>query len=233
LTTIAAIPFAIDAGGKTMSGQLGVCPDSTCDSDVHVDGISAAESVQDMLDRWREGDEAAATDIYHRYEQRLLHLAEDRIGPRWRSRIDPDDIMLSVLDTVLRRVANGQYCVDPSGSIWNLLQVIANNKIRKQAEFHSAGKRDVAAEAGIGVDRLPPEAVPHEPTPEEAAVLADELDKIRRNLKPSDFEIFELQLQGYSHPEIARKLGCARQTVRYKAKRIERLLRQWAEDTSG
>lgn len=42
-------------------------------------------------------------------------------------------------------------------------------------------------------------------------------------LKPAEFEILQLQLEGLSNPEIAERLGCARQTVRYKAKRIEGL----------
>jgi RNA polymerase sigma factor (sigma-70 family) len=187
------------------------------------------ESLHDLLDRWRAGDQAAAADLYRRYAPRLRSLARQQIGPRLRPRLDPDDVMLSVLDTVLRRIARGEYAVDHSGTLWNLLEAIAKNKIRKQAEFHGAGKRDVGREVHLSPDDVPADALGREPAPEEAAVLADELEKIRQRLSPGDFEIFQLQFAGHTWPEIADRLHCARQTVRYKAQRIERLLRQWAE----
>jgi len=38
--------------------------------------------------------------------------------------------------------------------------------------------------------------------------------------------VLELRLQGYSNPEIAEQLGCARQTVRLKVQRIQEVLEQ-------
>lgn len=186
------------------------------------------ESLQEMLQRWRSGDQAAATNIYRRYEQRLLRLAERKIGPRLRSRVEPDDIMLSVLDTVLKRIAKGQYSVDPSGSVWSLLRTITDNKIRKHAEYHGAGKRDIGAEVDVQPDELLSEAVSREPTPDEAALLADELEKIHASLKPSDFQVFELDFQGYSASEIAAKVDCSRWTVRRTLDRIGHRLRRQA-----
>ena len=186
-------------------------------------------SLSEKLERWRAGDQAAATEIYTLYEQRVRRLAERKLGPRLQSRIDPDDVMLSVLNTVLKRIRHGQYSVDPSGSLWNLLRVVTHNKIRKQAEFHGAGKRDVGVEVDFDADGLLPDIAPRGPTPEEAAILADELENIRKLLKPEDFEIFELQFQGYSHVQIAQRLGCARQTVRYKTNRLEQRLRSRAD----
>ena len=194
--------------------------------------MSGYRSLQEMLDGWRAGHQSAATEIYQHYAERLLRLAEKKIGPRLGVRVGPDDIMLSVLDSVLSGIAKGKYAVDSAGTMWNLVARIAQTKILKQVEYHTAGKRDFHDETGAGAERLPPEALPPAPTPEETAVLADELQKIRSRLKPADFEVFQLMFQGYTHPEIAQKLGCARQTVRYKAQRIEALLRQWAKDDS-
>ncbi len=77
--------------------------------------MAADDSLENLLERWRSGDQSAATAICARYEQRLLHLAGKRMGPRLRARIDPEDVMLSVMNTVLKRLAQGQYAVDPSG----------------------------------------------------------------------------------------------------------------------
>jgi len=137
---------------------------------------------------------------------------------------------------VLRRIAQGGYAVDPGQSLWHLLRVMARNKIRKFAEHHGAAKRDVAKEVRPGgvedsdTAIWPAQDVSRPPSPAEATVLADELQRIRSRLRPDDFEIFRLQFEGFSNPEIAEKLGCARQTVRYKARRIEQLIRHWAEE---
>jgi RNA polymerase sigma factor (sigma-70 family) len=195
--------------------------------------MPAHDSLADLLQRWRSGDQSAAAAIYARYEQRLLNLASRRISPRLRARIDPEDIMLSVMNTVLRRLGQGQYSVDPSGTLWNLVQAIAENKIRKQAEHHGAGMRNVGAEAvGDGeVGSL--EASPNGMSPEEAAILADELEDIRKRLKPANFEVFELMLEGYSLSDIGRRLGRARQTVRYRAERVKELLDERAREDRG
>lgn len=193
-------------------------------------------SLYELLNRWRQGDQAAATAIYHRYERRLIDFADRNINKKLQQRVGPESIALTVLESVLKRLATGEYSVDPNKSLWNLLQVIANNKIRRYAEYHHAGRRDVDKDihinqtedsAGGGFSAV---IIPHEPTPEETAILADELEKIRSRLKSADFEIFQLTFQGYSYSEIAKQLGCARQTVRYKVKRIEEIIRKFTDD---
>ena len=193
--------------------------------------MSDRKSLQALLDCHREGDETAARKIYQLYEERLVRLADRRIGRRLRPHVQPESIMLLVLESALGGIAKGKYNVDLSGSLWNLLEKITDNKIRKKWTHFTAKKRDIRREVRPEDDdeKGVPEPAPCDPSPEEAVILADQLEKIRSRLKPSDFEILELQLQGYSHPQIAKQLGCARQTVRYKAKRIEQLLRNWAD----
>ncbi len=193
--------------------------------------MSDRESLQDMLDCHREGDETAAWKIYQLYEERLVRLADRRIGRRLRPHVQPESIMLLVLESALGGIAKGRYNVDVSGSLWNLLEKITDNKIRKKWTYFTAKKRDIRKEIRPDDDeeKDPLEVVPCEPPPDEAVILADQLEKIRSRLNAADFQILELQLQGYSHPQIAKQLDCARQTVRYKAKRIEQLLRNWAD----
>ena len=168
--------------------------------------MSSNGSLNDLLDRWRAGDQTAAADIYKRYERRLLRLVDHKLGQHLQGRVDPEDVMLSVLDTVLVRIAKGQYSVNPAGTLWNLLQFVAQNMIRKQAEFHGAGKRAVQREVDGDIDGLRQSLSSAGPGPEDAALLADELTRIRERLSLGDFRIFELRLQGYTNPEIARQL---------------------------
>jgi hypothetical protein len=153
--------------------------------------MESGASLCDLLERWRSGDQAAAAAIYARYEQRLVRLAERKIGPHLQVAVSPDDIALSVLDSVLGRIARGCCSVDPSGSIWHYVAKIARSKISKRAEHYTAAKRDARKTVDTDVADISSVPSSRTPTPEEAAVLADELEKIRSRLKPADFEIFQ------------------------------------------
>ncbi len=192
--------------------------------------MSSGESVKTTLNRCKSGDESAAEAMYRRYARRIWALAESQIGDRLRRRVEADDIVQSVFRTFFRRTAAGEFSVDHSGALWHLLVRITLNKVRRQGEFHNAMLRSVKAE--VDGDKLVPAAVSHEPTPLEAASLADELQVISAKLGPKDLEIFQLRLQGYSSSDIAARLHCSRQTVWRKLDRIDYWLRKRLEESS-
>jgi len=181
-------------------------------------------SLGDVLRRWQSGDEAAAAELYAMYHQRLVELAQRRIGPRLRRHVQAESIMLSVLESALAGLAEEKLVRNESGSLWNLLEKMTENKIRKRWEYFTAGKRDVRREqhaAGDGTDAEASEQ--DDPPPEELAALADQLQRLRERLKPEDLEVFELLITGYTYAEIARHLGCSRHQVRYRAKRVQQV----------
>jgi RNA polymerase sigma-70 factor (ECF subfamily) len=189
--------------------------------------MADSESVTDLLCRWRRGDETAADELHRRYAQRLCKLAEARIGARLGRRVDPEDIVQSAFRTFFRRTARGEYRLDHSGSLWHLLVKITLRKLLKSAEHHGAGMRDVAREVCSDEDdSLHPEVVAHDPTPTEAATLADELETALRGLKPHEVDMVQLSLQGYSTPEIATKVGRSRWTVRLLLNHVGHRLRK-------
>ena len=188
--------------------------------------MSDGESAEELLRRWRSGDQGAADELYRRYAQRLCLLAEAQIDRRFARRFSPEDVVQSVFRTFFRRGAKGEFSVDHSGALWNLLVVIALNKMRKLAERHGAGKRDVDAEVSADGAKPRPEAVAHEPTPEEAAALADELELVLSSLALGEGDMVRLCLAGYSTTEIAKRLGCSRWTVRRVLDRAGCLLRK-------
>ena len=56
-----------------------------------------------------------------------------------------------------------------------------------------------------------------EPTPEEAAILSEEVQQLMRGCKSAlQRDVLTLRLQGYTASEISRKLGCSERTV-YRA----------------
>jgi RNA polymerase sigma-70 factor, ECF subfamily len=189
------------------------------------------ESAEGLIGRWQSGDALAAEELHRRYAQRLCTLAESQIGQRLQRRVDADDIVQSVFRTFFRRAADGQFLIDHSCSLWNLLVRITINKIRLRAQYHHAGKRDLGVEVYADNEQLTPEAIAREPGPEEAVILTDEIETLLRGLDPAEIEVFQLTLQGYSTPEISERQGRSRWTIRRTLDRIgHQLQKQWEGD---
>ena len=104
-------------------------------------------SDRELLQRFQNGEQLAATALYLRYAPRLLALAESAplagTGPSpgfRRHRAIGFPPLLSA-----RR--KGGYDVPAGAELWSLLLVIALNKIRTAEAYHRAGKRDVGSTA--------------------------------------------------------------------------------------
>jgi RNA polymerase sigma-70 factor (ECF subfamily) len=193
--------------------------------------MCTGDSIEALLQRWSAGDHQAAEKIYEQYAGRLLALAKDRLSVRLRRRVGEDDIVQSVFRTFFRRVQNGEYLVDHSGTLWQLLVSITLNKLRQKAKFHRAQKRDVGAEVYRDADQLASGL----PTarPDEAAIelLMSELDTLFHPLDGRDRQIAQLCLEGYATSEIGQRLRCSRWTIRRVLDRIgARLSRQLDQD---
>jgi len=182
--------------------------------------MSASEPAKDLLQRWRSGDQSAAEALYLRYAERLWTLAEREIGERLRRRVGADDILQSVFGTFFRRTAEGQFSIQESGSLWRLLAQITLNKVRRQAEFHGAGRRDMRAEVHIDGGQVSPELFARTPTRDDIGVVLSELEALITELDPSETEIVRLTAEGYSVAEIGSKAGCSRWTVRRVLNRV-------------
>lgn len=181
------------------------------------------ESLGEVLRRWQSGDSTAAAELYAMYQQRLVQLAQRRIGPRLRRHVQAESIMLSVLESALAGLAQEKLVRRGSGSLWNLLEKMTENKIRKRWEYFTAGRRDVRRELHPAGDDPVADLQRDAPSPEELAALADQLQRLRARLKPEDLEVFELLLTGNTYAEIARRLGCSRHQVRYRALRVQQV----------
>ena len=96
-----------------------------------------------LLRRFREGEQDAATQLFLRYAQRLQSLAASQTSSALATRFDPEDVVQSVFRTFFRRASTGLYDVPEGDELWQLLLVLALNKIRSLGTFHRAQKRDV------------------------------------------------------------------------------------------
>jgi RNA polymerase sigma-70 factor (ECF subfamily) len=172
--------------------------------------MNAVSPIPELVERLRVGDPRAAEELFACYAQRLTCLAEQQLSRKLAARLDGADVVQSVFRTFFRRSAAGEFRIDSSGELWRLLVQITVQKARAKSRYHTAGPRDVAAEAPAG---LLPEAVAHEPGPAEAAALVDQIEALLRGLPALYCELLQLRLEGYSVSDTALRLGVSRRTV--------------------
>lgn len=176
------------------------------------------ETSVDLLKRWKDGDEAAAAELFDRYVNQLCGLARNRLSERMKRRVEPEDIVNSAYRSFFRKAGDDQYTLSKSGDLWKLLAAITINKLRGQVEFHTAQKRGVYAEESLATTRstmgIGPQAIASEPTPEDAAAVVEELETVMADLTPIQRTVLELALQNKDEAEIAEAIQRSGRTVR-------------------
>ena len=175
--------------------------------------MDALNPLAELTGRLRGGDPQAAEEIFARYAERLTSLAGQQLSRKLAARLDGADVVQSVFRTFFRRCAAGEFCIDSSAELWRLLVQITLQKARAYGRQHTAGVRDVAAEAPGGGAEFLVQAVAHDPGPEEATVLVDLIEELLRGLPPLYRDLLQLRLAGHSVSDTATRLGVSRRTV--------------------
>jgi RNA polymerase sigma-70 factor (ECF subfamily) len=189
----------------------------------------------DFLERLRGGDDAAAAEVFHRFTDRLLVLARAQIESWLLPKVDPEDVVQSVYRSFFARCREGEFDLDNWGALWGLLTIITVRKCVNRVEYFRAERRDAGREVslaggGSGSAVRVRDLLDREPTPSEAAVLAETVERLLRGFEEQERQIVELSLQGYTVREISEQLGRAERTVRRVRQFVrERLQRLQAE----
>lgn len=184
-------------------------------------------SFEDLLARWRKGDETAATAIFQRYVSDLVALASRRLTGIIRQKVDPEDLVQSAFKSFFVRDAIQPFAVDSWDNLWALLATMTLRKCGRQVRHFMAEKRDVGRENRNGGSDSSAnwEVVAREPTPAEAAALTDAvavfLDGLDERVRP----VAELALQGLSVSEISAQIDLTERTVYRQLERVKSRLR--------
>lgn len=177
------------------------------------------------MDQVQSGSEDAAEVLYERYAGRLFGLARGQMSGTVRSLSDPEDIVQSAFRSLFRGVSEGTFQAPEGRSIWNLLAVIAVNKVRRR----SSRNRSVQAMTSVssGDETSGPIDAQAGPSPEQMdTALRESLE----HLESSDQAIAMLRLQGYQVDEIAEQLG---RSVRTIERALQRIREQLSDRISG
>jgi DNA-directed RNA polymerase specialized sigma24 family protein len=170
--------------------------------------------------------DSAAQKLWERYFERLVHLARDRLRAGPRGPADAEDAALSAFDSFCRGAAAGRFPrLDDRDDLWALLVTLtvrkASAQVRRERRLKRGGGRvrteqglgGAAPDAGGGLDEI----VGREPTPELAAMMAEEYLHLLGGLGDETLRrIAAWKLEGYSNGEIAARLGRGLRTVERK-----------------
>jgi RNA polymerase sigma-70 factor (ECF subfamily) len=183
-------------------------------------------SFEQVMARLRDGDPAAAAEVFNRFAHRLLALARVRLDGRMRQKMDPEDVLQSVFRSFFSRQAGGQFDLANWESLWGMLTAITLRKCGRRIDYFRAARRNVQREiapAGNG-SFSGWDALAGEPTPSEAAMLTETLEQLMRQLDEQQRSILSLSLQGCSSRQISEQAGCTERTVRRVLERIRKQL---------
>jgi RNA polymerase sigma factor (sigma-70 family) len=189
--------------------------------------MSQVQSFADFLRRIRRGDEQAAIELVGRYEP--LIRREVRLGisdSRLNRAFDSIDVCQSVLASFFMRVAAGQYELDSSEQLVQLLLTMARNKLASLARREHRLKRDARR-----VTATQPEVleglVENEDSPSQIVLKRELVDRMRAALSDDERQIADLRGDGLAWEEVAQRLGGNAQARRVQLTRgIERAARE-------
>ncbi len=187
------------------------------------------DSFHQVMARLQAGDQDAASRVFHQFAQRLLALAQMRLQGRLRQKIDPEDVLQSVYKSFFVRHEQGQWQLESWDGLWAILMVITLRKCGRWAELFQTERRDVSREMSAGgMDTGPLSAgvLSREPTPPEAAMLTEMVERMLSGLEGRERDMVTLALQGHNVEEISNQVGRTRRTVQRVLKRVRDELNQ-------
>ncbi len=202
------------------------------------EGGSVTRRIGDL----KAGDGRAAAVLWERYFDRLVRLARKLLGGRAGGVEDEEDAAASAFESFCAGLARGRFTkLGDRDDLWKLLVVITARKAAAQMDRGGALKRGGgwnrlnrahpdSGSGSAGDLGLLAELVAHEPTPDFAAMVAEETRILLGRLEDSQLRQIALdRMEGYTNEEIAERLGCARRTV---ARRLDLIRQIWSEGTA-
>lgn len=182
----------------------------------------------DPVSDGKAATQVAARAVFERFTRRLIGLARHHLDVRLQHKIDPEDVVQSAYKSFFLRYGEGALAAEGWEGLWGLLTIITVRKCADRVRYHKAERRDISREASApaGSENAEPwrDAIGREPTPEQAAALAETVEHLLSGLNGDERAVVELSLQGYSTEEISKQLGRASRSVRRLRERVRRQL---------
>jgi RNA polymerase sigma factor (sigma-70 family) len=195
--------------------------------------MAPSDAITPWLSLLRDGHPEAAQRIWDRYFRRLVSLARKKLRGRRLAVADEEDVAISALDSFCRNAREGRFPqLADSDGLWRLLVVITARKairlVRDQGRQKRSGGRGALTGPLDSEGNQPAveELIGNEPTPEFAAQVAEEYERLLALLDDDQRAIAIAKLEGLTNEQIAERLNRALRTVERRLKLIRKI---WTE----
>ena len=183
-------------------------------------------SVTRWISLLKDGDRAAASPLWEKYFRRLVALSRERLRGTPRRAADEEDVALAAFDSFYRRAERGKFPrLQDRDDLWRLLFVLTVRKAIDLArrEARRPGRAALGPALWEQAERNVELLLSKEPTPEFAALVADECRHLLDRLGDELRAIAVWKMEGETNAEIAARLKVVASTVERKLKRIRDL----------
>ncbi len=194
--------------------------------------MSEVAEFEVLMQRVRQGDADAASELVSRYERELQIMARVRLtDPALRREFDSIDVCQSILANFFIRAASGQFQLDTPDQLIKLLATMIRNKVTDIARRSRRDRRDVRRLSPTRADDLPlAQAIE---TPSQHVANAELLRLARHHLSESELDIVNRRRAGSDWQDIARAMDSTPEAVRKRFSRsMDRVMHKLGLDAS-
>lgn len=199
--------------------------------------MTPAGSITRWIGYVRDGDPAAAQNLWEKYYPGMVELARRRLRNVPRRAADEEDVALSAFNSFCLGARNGRFSrLTDRNSLWSLLVAITAHKAVDLIRMNNRQKRGGLGQAGVEQDQPDRsqracivesdlgQLLSRTPTPEFALQIAEELERLLDHLdRTGDADLRSIavwKMDGEANAAIAARLGCVRRTVERKLQLI-------------
>lgn len=164
----------------------------------------------ELIQRWRDGNESAGTELYGRFFNRLLPLVEHNLSAKLGARLDAEDVLQSFMRSFFR--SQPRYTFEDDCQVWKFVITLCLNKVRKKLRHHLAIRRSVNNQVPFTDSVAQALAAP--PTPQIAVSFQDTFAELVDLLTERQRSIVSLKLSGQTQTQIGITLNVTERTIR-------------------
>lgn len=185
-----------------------------------------------VLERLRAGDPYAAELLVSRFSGQLCRLARQRLGLRYRRKLDYEDIVQSVFKSFIRLQAADALTFENWDALWGFLSLVAIRKCGHRIAYFEAARRSIrrerpaeAVQAATEMADADLRVFSRDPSPSHVAMLQETVARLLEPLSELERRIVTLALEGTGTAEISDNVGRSERTVQRVLKGVRDTLR--------
>ncbi len=179
--------------------------------------MSDPNNVSHWIDLVKDGDSAAANQLWQHYFDRLVRSVRGRLGGQNRAVSDEEDIVLSVFDSFYAAAEEGRFPnLSDRDDLWKLLLRMSARKVidKRRRDMRKRRGGEIAIHSLAGDDETVIEVIGNEPSPEMVVTMQESVEHFFSHLGVGQLrDLAVAKLEGYSNAELAERFECSERTI--------------------